>query len=1484
MKKKSNNLPKSNKKASASSMRLALENRLLFDGAIVATATEVVDDKAAQDQQASKDIKPDSVPDAGVESGDAHVTFGSFMDAERVVQQPLAITSAASAGNSDAPTLFVVDSRAEGLHELLTNPPANTQIKVLDTGRDGYQQIAEILQDRGNTTNLHVLTADLGGKQWLGSSQITSNITAINSSNLVDWGDGLVADANIVFHGRELINNSWLTHVNALTGGQASWTRDSAVEVNKAATTETSVITKETKPSDQHEKTPAAVANVETHTVKSLIFVDSTVADYQVLLKDIDSNSTVILLDPNKDGVEQIAKIVSQYDNIDAIHIISHGNAGHLNLGSSVLDKTNMQGQYADQLALISRHLSTNADILVYGCNFGEGEIGGRAANTLAILTGADVASSTDLTGSSDQGGDWDLEARTGAIEALGIEAPLWAGLLAKTNTGQWAVAGAAPTQTATNTTDGVVTTVTLKDGTSGWTGVAGGAGITLNNILAFDNNAQGGPSLTTIFDAGAARGSATITFSFSVPVTNPIIHIDRLGGVLDPDGAGPLPGRSTSAQLTLTSGGTLVKLTGPSHFVVSGTTINRTLDQVVASNGESSLTGTLGTAAGSVQVTGTFSSVSFRLDDMVNLTPGIGWTGDGIEFAVAVDAPPVAQNDAFTIAEDASLSGNLYANNGSGVDSDIRGDTMTINRINNAVYTVGGPIALANGTLTITNATTGAFTFVPNADFNGTQAFTYTITDANGGTSTATSTITVTPVADIVPDTLTFNEGGSITYNPITGTNGASADNFEGTTPQITKIANTNIAVGGSVAVLNGTVTLAAGNLLTFTPTNPDFNGTTTYTYTVLSGGVTETATETINVTAVNDAPTVTMPAPLTGFEDTSLTVTGISFADIDAGNNGIQVTLNIPVGRGTLSWTGAPFTGVDPTSTSTNLVLNGSYAAITNAIANNALRFIPAPDFNTSISGPITLTAYINDNGNTGTGGPITTSATTTITVTPVADIVADNLTTNANTPLIYNPIAGTNGASIDNFENTPAITAINGIAVSVGVPVTVANGTVTLSAGNILTFTPTTNFTGTTTYEYTVTSGGVTETAAETITIPPQININDISFNEAAGTATFAVTLSSASSQVVTVGYSTANGTAIAGSDYTAATGTLTFAAGITTQFVTVSITDDTVYEGAIGETFNVNLSGATNATIADALGIGTITDNDGTPTLSLTGPAAVNEAAGTLTYTVTLSNPSASAVTVNYTTTDGTAVAGSDYTASTGSLTFAAGETSKTITVAITDDSVYEGPESFSVDLSGPTNATITTGTVATTINDDGTGSLPNGGTATDDRPQVGSVSSPTVVEGTGLDFTVTLTHASTTATTVTLAPASGTATLGTDTGALLVSFDNGATFVPVVGSSVLVPIGATSFIVRIPTVDDGTSEPSETLTLGASTAQNASPVTGLGTITDNDGTPTLSLTGPAVVNEAAGTLTYTVTLSNPSASAVTVNYTTTDGTA
>jgi hypothetical protein len=220
-------------------------------------------------------------------------------------------------------------------------------------------------------------------------------------------------------------------------------------------------------------------------------------------------------------------------------------------------------------------------------------------------------------------------------------------------------------------------------------------------------------------------------------------------------------------------------------------------------------------------------------------------------------------------------------------------------------------------------------------------------------------------------------------------------------------------------------------------------------------------------------------------------------------------------------------------------------------------------------------------------------------------------------------------------------------------------------------------------------------------------PSLSISDVTVTEGnSGTvnAVFTVSLSAASDRTVTVTYSTAADTATAGSDYTATSGTLTFDPGVTSQTVTVVVNGDRV--GETDESFFVNLDNPTNATVADAQGVGTILDDE--PRISISDVAHNEGNSGTTSFNfiVSLSAPYDTAVTVRYATADGTAtVANKDYQAKSGSVTFAAGVTSQTVTILVNGDKTKEGDETFYVNLSNAVSALIMDGQGAGTILND-----------------------------------------------------------------------------------------------------------------------------------------------------------------------------------
>ncbi|MFQ5640305.1 MAG: choice-of-anchor D domain-containing protein, partial [bacterium] len=171
-----------------------------------------------------------------------------------------------------------------------------------------------------------------------------------------------------------------------------------------------------------------------------------------------------------------------------------------------------------------------------------------------------------------------------------------------------------------------------------------------------------------------------------------------------------------------------------------------------------------------------------------------------------------------------------------------------------------------------------------------------------------------------------------------------------------------------------------------------------------------------------------------------------------------------------------------------------------------------------------------------------------------------------------------------------------------------------------------------------------------------------------------------------------------------DYTATSGTLTILAGNTTGTINVAIINDVLDENT--ETFTVDLSNPSNATIADNQGVGTINDNDIPPTITISDETE-NEDVGTMSFTVTLSEASSKDISVDFTTSDGTAGAPDDYTATSGTLAILAGSTTGTIDVTIIDDALIEDTETFTVDLSNPVNATIADNQgVGTILDNDG----------------------------------------------------------------------------------------------------------------------------------------------------------------------------------
>ncbi|MBD5688241.1 tandem-95 repeat protein [Citrobacter freundii] len=392
----------------------------------------------------------------------------------------------------------------------------------------------------------------------------------------------------------------------------------------------------------------------------------------------------------------------------------------------------------------------------------------------------------------------------------------------------------------------------------------------------------------------------------------------------------------------------------------------------------------------------------------------------------------PVATGETVASPEDYEARGDLLLN-----DRDADGDPLFI-----AGFTVGGQTyqpgdtARLPGVGELTIERNGGYRFTPVADWNGTApVVTYTVSDGNdGGTATATLAITVTPVADVKDDSATTHAGVPVTIDAI------GNDRFVNPDQAITGVTQ---GAHGSVAIENGQ--------LVYTP-NAGYVGQDTFTYTVTSGGVTETAAVSVvmtNTVPVADGEIVTTP------EDTAI---GGELLTNDRDPDGAPLHI-------------AGFTVGGQTAQPGDTVQLAGVGALT-VNRDGSYRFTPVADWN----GTAPVVTYTVSDGNDGG----TATALLVITVTPVVDVKDDRATTHAGDPVTVDALGN------DSFSN--ADRAITGVTNG-------AHGTVTIENGKVV-YQPNTGYVGQDTFTYTVTSGGVTETAQVTleVTNTPPVAVAD------------------------------------------------------------------------------------------------------------------------------------------------------------------------------------------------------------------------------------------------------------------------------------------------------------------------------------------------------------------------------------------------------
>ena len=1018
--------------------------------------------------------------------------------------------------------------------------------------------------------------------------------------------------------------------------------------------------------------------------------------------------------------------------------------------------------------------------------------------------------------------------------------------------------------------------TGTATSGTD-YTAVAGGtltfaAGVTTRTItvpVTGDTADEGASETVVIMLSNATAGTGISTASGTGTITDN----DPQFSIAD---ASATEGDSGSVDMTFT---VTLSGAGSSSYTVDYASSDGT---ATAGTDYTAVSGTLTFAAGTTSQTFTVSVTGDTVNEAnETLTVTLSNASAGTSIATASATGTITDNDTPSFSID---SPSVTEGDSGSVTMTF---TVSLNPAGASQHTVnyartGGTAAsgtdftaLSASTLTFAAGTTSqTITVSVRGDTldESNETVIITLSSASSGSTigTATGTGTITdddPKFSINSPSVTEGDSGSVNLVFTVTLSAAGASQH-----------TVGYAQTGGTATSGTDYTAVTANTLTFAA------GTTTQTITVsVTGDTADESNETVVITLSNaSSGTAISTATGTGTirdDDPKFSINSPSVVEGDSGSVNLVFTV-------TLSAASTSSLTVDYARTGGTATSGTDYTAV----ASNTLTFAANTTTRTIT---VSVTGDTVDEGNetvvitlsNPSSGTVISTATGTGTITdddPKFSINSPSVAEgdSSTTNLVFTVTLSAAGAS----PHTVGYAQTGGTATSGTDYTAVTAGVLTFAAGTT-TRTITVSVTGDTVDEGNETvvltlsnasSGTVIATATGTGTITdddPKFSINSPSVAEGDSSTTnlvFTVTLSAASTSPLTVDYARTGGTATSGTDYTAvSSGTLTFAANSTSETITVSVTGDTVDEG--NETVVLTLSNASAGTgISTATGTGTIMDDD--PKFSIDSPTVTEGDSGSvnLVFTVTLSASSSSQLTVDYASSDGStngATAGTDYTAVSGTLTFPAGTTSRTITVSVTGDTANELNETVVVTLSDATSgAGIATATGTGTITDN-------------DTPNF-SINSPSVVEGNSgsanLVFTVTLSPASATQVTVNYADAgTGTATSGTDYTAL--SASNTLTFTA----------GTTTQTITVSVTGDTSHEADETVVItlsGASTGTNISTATGTGTITNDDSG--LAIDSPSVAEGDSGSvnLVFTVTLDPASASQVTVNYARTGGTA
>jgi large repetitive protein len=939
---------------------------------------------------------------------------------------------------------------------------------------------------------------------------------------------------------------------------------------------------------------------VHADTGNVFIFVDTNVTGYDLLIQEWQGRGTIVLIDGNSDGVDQILSALNGQENVEAIHIVSHGEIGSFRLGSSTITADLIASDTSGRFAAIGAHLSAQGDLLIYGCDTGQGEAGQALLNALAQATDADVAASLDDTGYVMRGGNWALENRLGVIDATSLTAERWEGLLAP------AIISVSSTTSVLRVYNSAGTLVSDSAAGTGWTG-GRSVGVSAGGYAVWSNAGTVG---------GQAVDLRAVIVSSTTGTTNPdVINFDRPTTTSnDPafllTAAAGTGTASIQVRWELVLAGTNTPIAADINYTIAD--LDGTGANVNAPTRESVIVST--DTLSSFQNAGT-SNIRF-----ITSTPG-SITAYGTVSETAIPPQPIS----------AARFNWLNTSNW----------TITYQTVRSAALTAGFS---HDGNSEFNLGTGGVTTSIPRTDLDSNNS------TASGSNYLTTFTENGTAVRIVDTDVTLTNPVGTISSTTVTLTNAQAGDQLLVNGSAVasgTLAGGISYTISGNVVSLTGPATAVsyqnALQAITFQntserPNTVDRNITVGFSNGTFSSN---NAVSTIRVIDINDTPTIVAPASYTGTEDTAVTINGITLGDPDSSTESVQLTVSVPAGVGTLNFATTAFITVLNNGTG-SLTIQGQRGAIQSAVNNGALTLTPASNFN----GTSTVSFVFNDRGNTGrdpglTGDATSEEARATATVTIGA--VNDAPTAVGNLP----PQAHVDAATGISVQTASGFADVDGPSASYSATGLPAGLSINSATGEITGTINRSASQGGTGGVYTVVvtrsdgSLSATQSFSWTVTNPAPVATNDATLTINEDTAGTTVNVLANDSDPDGDPLSITSATATNGTVVVNANGTLTFTpnanyngaatitytisdgqggtATATVPVTVVSVNDGPTRVGSLPPQTNVDAASGINVATA-----GAFADVDGpTATYSATGlPAGltINSSTGAITGTI------------------------------------------------------------------------------------------------------------------------------------------------------------------------------------------------------------------------------------------------------------------------